>query len=267
MHAPLTRQICRSDLETYARDGYVVLRGVIDTAPIDALMASVAHVIRLESGSTANDHRVLNEALIALKKANPSSSSWIYQTIQSSWALRQFFADIDITGMVQTLLEMDDINNLGSVSPAFRFDIPGDARNIRTWHQDASYFLENGAGTDHLVAWIPLNTATKDNGSVIIAPGTHNDGRLPRDYAEANGFASEQYTADMDDHDTSRFITVEAEAGDIAFINMDLLHSSGVNVTQDSVRYTAQIRYNTINRADYRPVFLKPEYPEYQRNG
>ena len=263
---PVAGRLSKADLESYRRDGYLVLRGAIPTEPIDRLMRAVAHVIRLESGSERDDAAVLNEVLIALKQSNPSSSSWIYQTIQSSWALKQFFTDIDIVPYVCALLEMDDPANLGTVSPAFRFDIPGDTRNIRTWHQDSAYFLENEAGRDHLVTWIPLNRATRDNGSVIIAPGSHRDGRRPRDHSKASGFASEQYTSPIEGLDPAQFVTIEAEAGDIAFIDMDLLHSSGTNVTSDEVRYTAQIRFNTINRPEYRPVFLRPEYPEYERN-
>lgn len=254
------------DIDFFHRYGYLILRNAIDTRPIEQLMEAIAHVIRLESGSSSCDEEVLNQELISLKKRSPSSSSWIYQTLQSSWALKKFFAEIDIIEFVQALLGMDDIKNLGTVSPALRFDIPGDTQNVRTWHQDSNYFLENGAGCDHLVTWIPLNAATRENGSVLIAPETHKDGRLPRKYVEAEGFTSEQYTSAADHWDSKNVTVIEAKPGDIAFIHMDLVHSSGVNITEDCVRYTAQIRFNTINRSDYRPVFLRAEYPEYVRS-
>lgn len=254
-------------LEQYRRDGYLIVRNAIDTAPIDRLMAFVAHVIRLESGSTDDEQAVLNRVLINLKRAHPTSSSWIYQTILTSWALKRFFTDIAIEGMAMQLLGIEDENNLGTVSPAFRFDIPGDTRNVRTWHQDSAYFLENGPGRDHLVAWIPTNVACRDNGSVLIAPGTHNDGRLGSEHTEAKGLASEQYTAPEDALAGRDILYIEARPGDVAFIDMDLIHASGTNVTEDSVRYTAQIRFNTINRAEYRPVQLRPVYPEYARRG
>ncbi len=48
---------------------------------------------------------------------------------------------------------------------------------------------------------------------------------------------------------------------------MDLSQNNmfGVNITKNSVRYTAQIRFNTINKKEYRPVVLKAEYPIYDR--
>lgn len=252
---------------TFDEDGYLLVRGAVPLEPIRALMRFVAHVVRLESGSDAPDAELLNRGLTELKKAHPSSSSWIYQTILTSWALKRFFVDIGIEGMAMELLGIENPNNLGLVSPAFRFDIPGDTRNVRAWHQDSAYFQENALGNEHLVAWIPTTPARRENGSVIMIPGSHRGGKHRSDHVEADGFASEQYVAPRDRIDGRPMVHIEAEPGDVAFINMDLIHASGTNSTADDVRYTAQIRFNTINRDGYRPVQLKPTYPRYARSG
>jgi len=251
----------------YDVDGYLLVKNVVPPEPIAALMAFVAHVVRLESGSTAPDIDVLNRELVELKRAHPSSSSWIYQTILTSWALKRFFVDIRIENMAMQLLGIDDPDNLGLVSPAFRFDIPGDTRNVRAWHQDSAYFRENELGHEHLVAWIPTTPARRENGSVIMIPGSHRAGKARSAHVEADGFVSEQYVVPQDRIDGRRIVHIEADPGDIAFINMDLIHASGTNVTEHDVRYTAQIRFNTINRDGYRPVHLKPTYPTYLRTG
>lgn len=255
------------DRRRWETDGYLILRGVVPQAPIDRLMAFVAHVIRLESGSDAGEAEVLNRVLIDLKRAHPSSSSWIYQTILGSWALKRFFVEAGVEGLAMDLLGIADPNDLGIVSPAFRFDIPGDDRNVRAWHQDSAYFRENERGDEALVVWIPTTPARRRNGSVIMAPGTHRQGRLGSVHQEADGFRSEQYVVPPQALEGVRTVDVEADPGDVAFINMDLIHRSGVNSTEDEVRYTAQIRFNTINRAEYRPVQLRPLYPTYVRRG
>ncbi len=264
------RRLTEAELSEYKENGYLIVKDVIDTKVVDEMMDFVAHVISLECGdkskvSKLSKDQILNDALIKLKKENPSSSSWIYQTILSSYALKKFFVKSEVSELAMQLLNIQDENNLGTVSPAFRFDIPGDVRNVRTWHQDSSYFLENEKGHEHLVTWIPMNKATKDNGSVIIAKDTHKVGRLDREHVKAAGFSSEQYTTDDKFFNDAELDYIEAGPGDIAFINMDLIHKSGENITTDEVRYTAQIRFNTINKETYRPVFLKPEYPEYNR--
>lgn len=261
----MNARLSPEQIRTFDQVGYLLVKNVVPRAPIDALMAFVTHVIRLESGSNAPDDAVLNRVLVELKRRNPSSSSWIYQTILTSWALRRFFVDIGIEGMAMQLLRITDPNNLGTVSPAFRFDIPGDTRNIRTWHQDAAYFRENTQGDDHLVAWIPTNPARKDNGSVVIIPGSHRDGYHEPRHDAAEGFSSEQYVVPETRIEGRPKVYIEADPGDIAFIHMDLIHASGVNVTEADVRYTAQIRFNTIDRPDYRPVQLTPSYPTYSR--
>ena len=261
-------KISLEDKTFYEENGYLILRNVINTDIIDKFISSVSHVISLEAGERCDNktqEQILNEVIIKVKNDNKSSSSWIYQTINNSYALKEFFVNINISNIVQQLLNIEDKNNLGTVSPSFRFDIPGDTNNIRKWHQDSNYFLENHLGEEHLVAWIPLNSAYKDNGSVIIAPKTHKNGRFTSEHTSSDEFISEQYICPEELYKNVKKEYIYAEPGDIAFINMDLAHSSGINITNNSVRYTAQIRFNTINRKNYRPVFTKPEYPIYKR--
>ena len=263
-------QLSNEQIKSYKENGYLIVRNCLDTLYIDNMMNFIAHVIRLESGDVLSekldDHYVLNDFLIKLKRDNPSSSSWIYQTLQSSYKLKDLFIKLNLTPMVMQLLKMTDINNLGTVSPAVRFDIPGDTNNVRKWHQDGNYFLENKDGNKALVTWIPLNKATKDNGSVIIAKGSHQARKKESIFTNLDGFKSEQFITPKEVHNDYEKINIDADKGDIAFIHMDLMHSSGTNITSDEVRYTAQIRFNTINDINYRPVFTKAEYPEYKRN-
>ena len=262
--------ITEEQLKEYHDNGYLILRNVLDVKIIDKLLDFVFHVISLEAKSLIKDkqyskNEILNDILIKTKQTNPSSSSWIYQTINTSYALIEFFVSINIENMAMQLLGIKDKNNLGTVSPSFRFDIPDDLNNVRTWHQDSNYFLENEKGINHLVAWIPINYAYADNGSVIIAPKTHKSGRLKSEHTKNDGFKSEQYICPESLYENVEKEKIVAKPGDIAFINMDLAHSSGINITKNSVRYTAQIRFNTINKKGYRPVTLKPEYPIYDR--
>lgn len=256
-------------MSTYKKDGYLLLKNIIPKSHIDEMMATVAYAIELEllaQGMTNFDkNQLLQSELINLKREKPKSSSWIYQTINASWALKKLLSLPEIEQPVMELLQIDSPRKLGTVSPAIRFDIPHDQRNARTWHQDSNYFLECKKGEDALVVWIPLNKATKDNGSVIMCPGTHKGGRLESKH-EQGTFAqkSEQYTTPASVIEGKELVYIEADAGDIAFINMDLVHSSGQNIS-DNVRYTAQIRFNNISKPEYRPVFLKPEYPTYDR--
>lgn len=261
--------LTKKQIKLYEDDGYLIVRDCLNREYIDNMMNFIAHVIRLESREVDNKNidntYILNDLLIRLKNENASSSSWIYQTLQSSYQLKELFVKLGLTSMVMQLLKMKDINNLGTVSPAVRFDIPGDTNNIREWHQDGNYFLENKNGDNALVTWIPLNEATKENGSVIIAKGSHKQHKQKSIHVNSKEFQSEQFVTPEELFKGYEQVHVNANPGDIAFIHMDLIHSSGINITKDKVRYTAQLRFNSIDDDGYRPVFLKGEYPNYNR--
>ena len=84
-------------------------------------------------------------------------------------------------------------------------------------------------------------------------------------HSNADSFKSEQFTTPKEFYEDYAQIRVDAEKGDMAFIHMDLINSSGSNITNNQVRYTAQIRFNTINDFNYRPIFMNAEYPESKR--
>ena len=51
--------------------------------------------------------------------------------------------------------------------------LPGEEWHLARWHQDSYYNQSN-----HLVAYVPLQNATPNNGSLRVAEGNHLDGLL-----------------------------------------------------------------------------------------
>lgn len=253
----------------YDENGYLILRNLIPKSSIENVMQTIENAIRLEVNQK-NDKDLagddyLNEILIKLKHKYPYSSSWIYETINRSFTFAQFVINAPYTESVLRLLDVKSENYLGIISPTLRMDIPGDKKNIREWHQDSNYFLETESGDNSLVVWTPLNEAYSDNGSVILCPGSHKRGRMNSLHTKSGELVSEQYITPEEYIKSFEQITIEAEAGDVAFIHMDLIHRSGVNIT-NSVRYTSQIRYANFADPTYRPVRLIPQYQEYKRS-
>ena len=84
----------KNELKAYEEDGYLIIRNCLNTEVIDEMMDFIEHLIRLEVGVTSKQYDsnyVRNKLLIDLKRANPSSTSWIYQTLQTSFKLKSFF--------------------------------------------------------------------------------------------------------------------------------------------------------------------------------
>jgi ectoine hydroxylase-related dioxygenase (phytanoyl-CoA dioxygenase family) len=109
------------------------------------------------------------------------------------------------------------------------------------------------ASLNSLVVWVPLVDVNKENGSIIICPGSHKNGVLP--FKTNGGFAQVEYEGES--------IQPELEVGDIAIFSTMLVHKSG-DILDDSIRWSCHFRYtdmleqNFIERGYPNPYIYKP---------
>jgi phytanoyl-CoA hydroxylase len=111
-------------------------------------------------------------------------------------------------------------------------------------HQDLLYFPFRPA--DRIIAsWTALERVTKENGCLVVVPGTHKGKLLPHEnppdieHLNAGYFGAKDIGDEM-----ARRVHVEMEPGDTVFFHPILLHGSGRNRTQSfrraiSAHYTA----------------------------
>jgi ectoine hydroxylase-related dioxygenase (phytanoyl-CoA dioxygenase family) len=138
--------------------------------------------------------------------------------------------------------------------PVLYFNHPKLAKEVVYYktppHQDWSSMLSS---MDSLVVWVPLVDVNKENGSIIIYPGTHKLGPLP--YKSTGGFAEVETVGEG--------LQPELEVGDIAIFSTLLIHESG-DITNDSIRWSCHFRYTNmleqdfINRGFPNPYIYKP---------
>ena len=261
--------IISNDLEFYDTNGYVILKNAIPEKIIDDFMKFVASIIKMEAerlGMKDNYsvEQLLNSVLINIKEKNRDSSSWIYQVINNSNVFKKFIYNLNLELIVKKLLHMDNLDYIAAINPALRIDMPFDKKNIRDWHQDSHYFLDNKKGSDALVTWMCLGDAYKENGSIFVCPKSQNEGRLDSEHIIGNSGISEQYVTSNEIVNKYDKLLVEAKKGDVVLFNMDLIHKSGDNVS-NTVRYTTQIRYSNLSKLDYNPPQTSIKYPKYNR--
>jgi len=117
-------------------------------------------------------------------------------------------------------------------------------------HQDWSS-MESSMNS--LVVWVPLVDVNKDNGSIIIWPGTHKLGPLP--FNTTGGFAQVIVEGEG--------LQPELEIGDIAIFSTLLVHASG-DILNNTIRWSCHYRYtdmleqNYIERDFPNPYIYKP---------
>lgn len=117
-------------------------------------------------------------------------------------------------------------------------------------HQDWSS-MESSLNS--LVVWVPLVDVNKENGSILIWPGSHKLGALPFD--SSGGFAKVEVKGD--------FIQPELKIGDIVIFSTLLIHGSG-DILNDTIRWSCHYRYTDMLDQDYiernfpNPYIYKP---------
>lgn len=98
------------------------------------------------------------------------------------------------------------------------------------WHQDEFYLPTRDRSLT--AVWISLSEANKENGGVDVIPKSHQAGVLyqldPKDY--------ERNIKTIDKWNTKDAVCLETQEGDVALFNGYLLHSSGINLSQNAFR-------------------------------
>lgn len=87
------------------------------------------------------------------------------------------------------------------------------------------------SSNNSVVVWVPLVDVNKENGSLILYPGTH---KQEHEYTIEGGFAKTNYKGES--------IQPELKVGDIIIFNTKLIHESG-EIFDDSIRWSASFRY------------------------
>ncbi|WP_209329268.1 phytanoyl-CoA dioxygenase family protein [Lunatimonas salinarum] len=118
------------------------------------------------------------------------------------------------------------------------------------WHQDYGYWYKNGfLFPDEMISiMFALTPATRENGCLMVLPGSHRMGRIE------HGKVGEQVGATLDR--VERFeerverVYCELMPGDALIFHSNLLHASNPN-TSDSPRWSIISCYNTLQNTPF----------------
>jgi len=230
MHAtPLSPE----ELTSFLRDGYVIVRGLLDGDETNAL------------NRIARADRELAETKYGRKDA----------------------AGLPVVLAVRNELK-DDIYSAIACNPrivdrmaAFLGDEPYHYHHklilkepriggAWEWHQDYGYWYHNGCLSPNMGSClIAIDRATKENGCLQVLKGSHLLGRID------HGQTGDQTGADMERVDVAmrrlELVHVELEPGDAVLFHANLLHRSDQN-RSDNPRWALICCYNTKGNDPYK---------------
>ena len=211
--------------ETYARDGFVVVRGGLSPEEIDLLRADATRICRGEygefrgleaAGADESDDDVMRRYLCI---HFPHKISPVMHGALSHPAVVDVLTSI-IGPNVKCMQSMLFIKAAGK---------PGQA-----WHQDEFFIPTRDRSL--CGAWIAMDDATVENGCLWVIPGSHRLGILwPQEEHNDRRFdcAGESVDFPYTDDDA---VPVELETGSFVIFNGYLLHRSLPNVARTGYR-------------------------------
>ena len=214
------RLLSAEQIESFDRDGYVALRGVLDRGEIAALQ----HAIDEHEARTEEFLRGLPDGELFIAKSDAITFT-VHLVVRCAPARR----------FTRHPVMLDLAHDL--VGPDVRlywdqavYKKPEPDREF-PWHQDNGYaFIEP---QQYLTCWVPLTAATLDNGCPWIAPRRHRSGTLTH-RATPVGF---QCLDQVDDA-----VPVEADPGDVVVFSSLTPHRTGPNRT-DATRKAYIVQY------------------------
>ena len=119
------------------------------------------------------------------------------------------------------------------------------------WHQDLATVMPEADGSRILTVWIAVTEATRENGCLLVAPGSHKRGLATHDHDPRSNYSRQ---AIPDRLVGDRRVALEVEPGDVLFLNKLMMHSSLPNLSAD-VRWSVDLRYQPTGEPTGRPWF------------
>lgn len=231
----------RQDLE---RDGYVVLRDVVD----DAVLAPVRDVCVRAVDDLAAQWQA-DGLLDDVFADEPFETRWasvrgaVPAKLPSAW--RQILASPEVYDLWRAPALLDRIRDLVGEEVYAHGVWNGRPREPRSsvqkigWHQDAHYYRD-WMPTDPVLysVWLPLVPVRTEHGALQFVPGTHEPRRaLPTHKSENN--LIEIVPDALPDREP---VTIECDPGDAIFFTDTTVHQALPNES-DTVRWSIDIRF------------------------
>ena len=256
-NAGVSAGLTPQQIRQFKEEGYLIVRQMLPHEALQPLISELAQKVdraiqeavrqgQLDSGDTFSDAPFANR--LALASDACTDRRWLWQTYFSRG--KPISAGMFALRVTPTLLDATESligpEILAHPQFALRTKMPDLALMDIPWHQDLAYLIPAEAGETLVVNfWIPLVSATAENGCMQVIPGSHREGLVAHDlqlttpgHKGARGINN----ADLPPGD---FVTCEVDAGDVLMTMERMVHRSIPN-RSNTVRWSVDTRYSRI---------------------
>lgn len=221
--------ITQSDIDTFARDGVVCVRGLIAPKWIELLREAVEEVMATPGANakemTEGQGRFFTD--IYMHRTNAKFRQFLTQSNIGEAGAR-------LLGSRKAVLYNDHllVKEPGTDAPT-------------PWHQDLPYFRCDGRQLASF--WIGLDSVTRESGAMSFVRGSHLWNKMfqPVSFASGDPLDADEFDGPLpqiDGRQDLEFICYEMEPGDVTFHHVLTLHSALGNASLDRRRRALSVR-------------------------
>lgn len=231
---PLTRadagfEMSAAEREAYQRNGFLVRTGVFSRAECDAIAADCEAMVDMLLARRRRKKMAVGSYLFELERDLTTLVKWepdapdLIQGVEpfahispplNAWALDPRLLDPSktICGCDDLVLFTEKLN-LKRARDGGQYVL----------HQDFPYWEEYPQAAQIATAMIFLDDASRENGCLEVAPGSHTVGKHPQ-RKDLDAFGGNEM--DIDRFDMGRLVPVEVPAGSVVWFGAFLAHRS-----------------------------------------
>ena len=228
-------KLTSEQLDSYHRDGYVIVKNFISPSEISKLYA------------VATEDELLRKHAFDLNDQSGKRTKLTLWYVPGNDVYGLLTRSRRMVNAVDQLMDGDaDVCHFHSKLMQKEPKVGG----AWEWHQDYGYWYKNEfLFPDQMTSvMIAITEANRENGCLQVIKGSHKMGRVE------HGFAGEQVGASQRYVDlalkTMELIFVELKPGDALFFHPNLLHRSEANLSQNS-RWSLICCYNRSSNVPY----------------
>ena len=231
--------------DTFQRDGYLVVRGLVDRPSVDEMRETVLGALDPLQGPAEFETDVGYPGSPASRDAaGGSTPRRLLHAYSRGPAFRRWATAPEFASTLRSVMREEHIEMSQCHHNCVMTKHPGFSSST-AWHQDIRYWSFDAP--ELVSVWLALGSEREENGALWVIPGSHRL-RLDRGRFDRHLFLRPELDANRAFIDTATL--VELEAGDALFFHCRLLHAAGKNVSGE-VKLSAVFTYHA---GDNRPI-------------
>jgi len=229
--------------EDFARDGFFVVRGLVEPACLAAVRCECEALVEELAGRLKAEGKVsdtfagasFSERMSLLYREIPGESPTTFRQELHREGFFGLFAHPRLLEMAEAHLgpELRLYPNY-SVRPK----LPGNRRTEVLWHQDAGYTEGGSQVLKMMNVWTPLVPARVENGCMQFVPGSHCQGLVPHEKETYYLKISDAVIGPVE----GGAVNIEVDPGDVVVFS-NLLFHRGLPNRSAQVRWSMDFRY------------------------